>query len=128
MNNPSEHGSTHREQGRPDMGRGSESSSTMGTVKDKARDVASGAAELAGQAKEKVQEWGSTIASGAQHAWDATSRQTRELASDVAERAENAWEGLGNTIRRYPVASVLIAAGVGFILGGGLGVSARRSS
>jgi hypothetical protein len=115
MNNPSEHGPTPREQtGRHDMGRHetgrTEQGSTMGAV------------------KEKAQEWGQSVASGAQQAWDATQRQTREWASNVAETAENAWEGMGNTIRRYPVASLLIALGVGFILGGGLGMTARRNS
>jgi ElaB/YqjD/DUF883 family membrane-anchored ribosome-binding protein len=117
MNNPSEHGSTFREQqGRSDTGR-PESSGTMGAVKDKARELASGAAEMAGQVREK-----------AQQAWDATSRQAREWAGDVARTTENAWEGFGNTIRRYPVASLLIAFGVGFVLGGGLGFGARRSN
>jgi hypothetical protein len=106
MNNPSEHG-----MGRPEHG-GSrqESGGTMGAV------------------KEKVQEWGSTVAGGAQQAWDATSRQTREWAGDVARTAENAWEGFGNTVRRYPVASLLIAFGVGFVLGGGLSFGFRRSN
>jgi hypothetical protein len=110
MNNPGEHGPTFREQsGRPETGR-TEQGGTMGAV------------------KEKAQELGSSIASGAQQAWDTTRRQSREWASNVAETAENAWEGFGNTIRRYPVASLLIALGVGFILGGGLGMTARRSS
>jgi hypothetical protein len=109
MNNPSEHSSTHHQQsGRPEMGRTEQG--TMGAV------------------REKAQELGSTIASGAQQAWDTTRRQTREWASQVADTAENAWEGFGNTIRRYPVASLLIALGVGFVLGGGLGLTARRSS
>jgi ElaB/YqjD/DUF883 family membrane-anchored ribosome-binding protein len=116
MNNPSEHGPTFREQsGRTDQG------STMGQVKEKAADVA-------GQIKDKAQEWGSAVASGAQHAWDATKRQTREWAGDVAETAENAWEGFGNLIRRYPVASLCIAVGIGFVLGGGLRVATRRAN
>jgi hypothetical protein len=110
MNNPSEHGPTFREQqGRSQTGQ-TEHGGTMGAL------------------KEKAQELGSTIASGAQQAWDATSRQTREWAGDVARTAENAWEGFGNTIRRNPVASLLIAFGVGFVLGGGLGFGARRSN
>ena len=117
MNNPSEHGQTFREQqGRSDTGR-PESSGTMGAVKEKARELASGAADVASGVKEK-----------AQQAWDATSRQTREWAGDVARTAENAWEGFGNTIRRYPVASLCIAFGIGFVLGGGLGFGARRSN
>ena len=110
MNNPHEHGSSfHPQSGRPETGR-TEQGGTMGAV------------------KEKAQELGSTIASGAQQAWDTTRRQTREWASNVADGAQDAWEGFGNTVRRYPVASLLIALGVGFVLGGGLGMTARRSS
>jgi ElaB/YqjD/DUF883 family membrane-anchored ribosome-binding protein len=125
MNNPSEHGSTFRGQGgQSDMGRiehGRTEQGTMSQLKEKAADVA-------GQVKDKAQEWGSTVASGAQHAWDSTKRQTREWAGEVADTAQNAWEGFGDLIRRYPVASLCIALGVGFVLGGGLGYSARRSS
>jgi ElaB/YqjD/DUF883 family membrane-anchored ribosome-binding protein len=94
-------------------------------MKEKAQDLASGAANVASQVKEKAQEWASSAASGAQHAWDATRRQTQEWASDVAETAEQAWEGMGDLIRRYPVASLLIAAGVGFLLGGAIAARGR---
>jgi ElaB/YqjD/DUF883 family membrane-anchored ribosome-binding protein len=89
-------------------------------LKEKAQDLAAGAANVATQVKEKAQEWASSTASGVQHAWDATKRQTREWSSDVAETAEHAWEGMGDLIRRYPVASLLIAMGVGFLLGGAM--------
>jgi ElaB/YqjD/DUF883 family membrane-anchored ribosome-binding protein len=126
MNQPGEHGPTFQEQpGRPTSGR-TEASGMMGTVKEKAQELASGAAGVAGQVKEKAQEWGSTVAQGAQRAWEGTRDQAREWASEAAEKAENAWEGLGSLIRRHPVPSLLIALGIGFVLGGGLGVGARR--
>jgi hypothetical protein len=128
MNNPSERGPTFQEQpGRHEPGRTETASGMAGTVKEKARDLASGAAEVAGQVRDKAQEWGSSLASGAERAWDTTRRQTREWASQAADTAGDAWEGFGNVIRRYPVASLLVAVGIGFVLGGGLAASTRRS-
>jgi ElaB/YqjD/DUF883 family membrane-anchored ribosome-binding protein len=116
MNRPGEHGPTFQEQaGRPS------------TVKEKAQDLASQAANVAGQVKEKAQEWGSTVARTADQAWDSTRQHTREWAHQATERAENAFEDFGNLIRRYPVASLGIAFGIGFVLGGGLAAGARRS-
>ncbi len=127
MNQPSEHGPTFQEQaGRPAPGR-TESSGMMGTVKEKAQELASGAANVAGQAKEKAQEWGSSAARAAGQAWDATRQQTREWASQAAQTAENAWDEFGSLIRRHPVPSLLIAFGIGFVLGGGLGATTRRN-
>jgi ElaB/YqjD/DUF883 family membrane-anchored ribosome-binding protein len=126
MNKPTEHGPSHPDPiSRSEPGR-TESSGVTGTIREKAEDLASGAANVATQVKEKAEEWASAAASGAQRAWDATRRQAQEWASDVAETAENAWEGLGDLIRRYPVPSLLIVMGVGFLLGGTL-ASRRRS-
>jgi ElaB/YqjD/DUF883 family membrane-anchored ribosome-binding protein len=129
MNKPTEQGPTtgqaHVEHGnRPDSGR-TETSGMMGTIKEKAGDLASGAANVAGQVRDKAKELASSAASGAQHAWEATKRGTQEFASNAAETAQNAWEGLGDIIRRYPVPSLLIAMGAGFLLGGVL--ASRRS-
>jgi hypothetical protein len=109
MNQPGEHGPTFQEQpGRPTTGR-TEASGMMGAV------------------KEKAQELGSAVAGGAERAWEGTKEKTREWAREVAERAETGWEGLGNLIRRYPVASLLGAFGIGFLLGGSLTFGSRRS-
>ena len=62
----------------------------MGTAKEKAQELASGAAGVASQVKEKVQDMGSSVAHGAQRAWEATRDQTREWAHEGAELAENA--------------------------------------
>jgi ElaB/YqjD/DUF883 family membrane-anchored ribosome-binding protein len=125
MNKPTEHGPTHAEHGnRPDSGR-TETSGMMGTVKEKASELASGAANVAGQVKDKAKELASSAATGVQHAWEATKRGTQQMASNVAETAENAWEGLGDLIRRYPVPSLFISMGVGFLLGSLL--TSRRS-
>jgi hypothetical protein len=103
MNRPGEHDPTFQEQG----GR-TETSGVVGTVTEKARDLASGATEAAGQA------------------WESTKRHTREWASTAADTAQDAYEGFGNFIRRYPVASLLGALGVGFLLGGALAATTRR--
>jgi ElaB/YqjD/DUF883 family membrane-anchored ribosome-binding protein len=97
-----------------------------GAVKEKARDVASSASDLAGQVKDTARDWASSATSSAGQAWDSTQRQARELAGDAAHYAENAWDSFGNFIRRYPVASLCVALGVGFLLAGGLAAGARR--
>src|SRR5438270_5452900 len=96
------------------------------TVKDKARDIASGASEVAGQAKDSARNLASSAATGAEQAWEATRQQACDLASDVAHRAENAWDSAGSFVRRYPVACLFFAVGLGFLLAGGLAAGARR--
>lgn len=127
MNNPTEHGPTFQEQaGRSDAGR-TETGGMMGTIRDKARDLASGAADMAGTVKDKAKEWGQSVAHGAERAWDTTRDTAQQWGHTVADTASDAWDGAGNFIRRYPIASLGIAFGIGFILGGGLAAS-RRSN
>jgi ElaB/YqjD/DUF883 family membrane-anchored ribosome-binding protein len=95
-------------------------------VKEKAREVASSASDLAGQVKDTARDLASSATSSASQAWDSTQRQARELASDTARYAENAWDSFGNFVRRYPVASLCVALGVGFLLASGLAAGARR--
>ena len=102
--------------------------SAASTVKEKAKDLASGAGDMASQVKDTARDWASSAASGAQHAWESTRDEARHLAGQVAHTAENAWDGLGDVIRRHPVPSLLIALGVGFLLGGGLGAMTSRRS
>jgi ElaB/YqjD/DUF883 family membrane-anchored ribosome-binding protein len=128
MNRPGEHGPTFQEQpGRPTAGHTETSSGVAGTVKEQAQNLASAASNVAGQVKEKAQEWTSSVARGAEQAWDSTRQHTREWAHQAADTAENAWEGFGDLIRKYPVPSLFIALGVGFVLGGGLAAGSRRS-
>ncbi len=102
--------------------------SAASTVKEKARDIASSASEMAGQVRDTAREWASSAGDKAQHAWESTRDEARHLAGQVAHTAENAWEGLGDVIRRNPVPSLLIALGVGFMLGTSLGMLTSRRS
>jgi hypothetical protein len=95
---------------------------TVQAVKDKARDLASGASDVAGQVKDKARDWTSSAASGAGQAWDATRREV----SDWAASAENAWEGVDSFVRRYPLPSLLIALGLGFAVGSCMSGMRRR--
>lgn len=118
MNNPNDRGPT---------------GTVKDAVKDKAHDLASSASHLAGDVKDKAQEWGSTVAQTAEKAWDSTKQGaerawegTKHGAQEVAQYAEDAWDNFGGFIRRYPVPSLFVALGVGFLLGGALGASSRR--
>jgi ElaB/YqjD/DUF883 family membrane-anchored ribosome-binding protein len=65
----------------------------MGTVTEKAREMGEQAQQLAGQAGERVQQWAST----------------------AADRAEDTWEDVSGWVRRNPVPTLLIVAGVGLL-------------
>ena len=102
MDNVIKRGSSYPEQQRgQDAGGG-----MLDTVKEKAKDVAAGVANVAGQVTEKAKEV-------AGKAWEGT----KNAASAVAETAEHGWEGLNGLIRRYPVPAVAVALGVGLLLG-----------
>jgi ElaB/YqjD/DUF883 family membrane-anchored ribosome-binding protein len=103
-------------------------SSAASTVKEKAKDLASGASDMASQVRDTARDWASSAADKAQHAWESTRDEAQHLAGQVAHTAENAWEGLGDVIRRHPVPSLLIALGVGFMLGSSLGMMTSRRS
>ena len=140
MAGPTNHGPSFTEQPRqPTAGtqhtgtqqnRGDEGmlSSAASTVKEKAKDVASGASDMAGNLKDTARDWASSAADKAQHAWQSTRSGASDLASNVADTAGNAWDGLGDVIRRNPVPSLLIALGVGFMLGSSLGMMTSRRS
>jgi hypothetical protein len=63
--------------------------------------------------KEKVQDVASGAADRLSGAWEGTKRGVRQGYEAVAETAEDFWTGSTNFIRRYPVASVLVAFGLG---------------
>src|SRR5579872_3248220 len=63
---------------------------------------ASGVAEVAGQVREKVQEYASGLAGRVEEAWEGARRGVRQGASAVADTAEDFWTSLQTLIRRYP--------------------------
>jgi ElaB/YqjD/DUF883 family membrane-anchored ribosome-binding protein len=140
MAGPTNHGPSFTEQPRQStagtqhmstqQNRGDEGmlSSAASTVKEKAKDLASGASDMASHVKDTARDWASSTADKAQHAWESTRDEARHLASNVADRASNAFDSLGDAIRRHPVPSLLIALGVGFMLGSSLGMLTSRRS
>jgi uncharacterized membrane protein YdfJ with MMPL/SSD domain len=65
----------------------------VGNVSEAAQQVAQSAQEYAGQAGQRVQQWAST----------------------AADRAEDAWEDVSGWVRRNPVPTLLIVAGIGLL-------------
>jgi hypothetical protein len=91
------------EQHGQDAGRGGtatrhEEQGVLGTMKEKAGDLASGAA------------------TAAEHAWETTRQTAQNVASTVASTAEGAWDSMSGFMRRYPVATFFIGVGCGFLL------------
>jgi ElaB/YqjD/DUF883 family membrane-anchored ribosome-binding protein len=84
-------------------------------VTETAREMASGAREAVGQVRERAQEYVSGTADRLEGAWRSTREGLQEGASTLARQAENFWNDTADLIRRYPVASVAIAFGLGFL-------------
>jgi hypothetical protein len=76
----------------------------MGKVTDKAQEFATGMSEMAGQAKEKVQEW----------------------ASYAGDQIGSGYDSFVGVIRRNPVPALLIGIGIGFLCGSVFCLSARQ--
>ena len=82
------------------------------TAKEKAQDIASSATEFAGRAKDTAQEWASSAADAAGRAGETV----REAAGTAVEKVEDFGATLTSLIRRYPLESMLVGLGVGFLI------------
>src|SRR5437879_4336937 len=71
---------------------------------------------LVNEVKETASDFASTAANRVGDAWDTTRERATQVASSVADTAEEAWSSVTNFIGRYPVACVLAAFGVGFLV------------
>ena len=87
---------------------------TLGVIKDRAQDMASGVADTAQKAWEGTRE-------GAQKAWDSTREGVENAASYVGNTAEEAFDSVTGFIRRYPVACVMGGFFVGLLAAGVMG-------
>jgi hypothetical protein len=67
---------------------------------------------VASGAKETVEEWGSAAAEAAGQA----RQKAQDLARSAAHTAENFGEELTALIRRYPMQSLMLGLGTGFLL------------
>lgn len=114
-------------------------------VKDKAKDIAAEAGDMASQARDKAQDWASTAGQKVDHAREAVGGGLESFANQIREKAphegmigssaesvadsvraagefirEHDLADMGkemtNLVRRYPVQSLLIGIGIGFLL------------
>lgn len=80
-----------------------------GEMTDKAR-------EAVGQAGDKAREFVSGMAGQAQERWRHASEGLQEGYSHMSERAGDIWHDATNFVRRYPLASLAVAFGVGCLV------------
>jgi len=86
-----------------------------GGVTDALRQAASTAGDVAGQVRERVQDAASNVAGRVEDAWDSARQGVQQGARAVADTAGDFWGDTTDLIRRYPVASVMIAFGAGML-------------
>ena len=72
---------------------------------------------VVGTLKEKAQDVASTLGSTAESAWEGT----QQAASAVAGTAEEAWDSVISCMSRYPLATFCTGIGLGFLLARALG-------
>jgi hypothetical protein len=105
-------------------GTSGQSEEQMG-LKEKAREMASNLGETAEQMKEKAQEYASGWASQAEEAWRGAREGLQENISGMTRRAEDFWGDVTGLIRRYPVATVAVAFGLGCLVSCALILNSR---
>jgi ElaB/YqjD/DUF883 family membrane-anchored ribosome-binding protein len=82
-------------------------------VRDKVQGAAAGASELFIQGKHTAQEWASSVGGAAVQA----TASVQEAASVAVKKAGDLGQDVTALIRRYPLPAVVVAVGVGFLLG-----------
>jgi ElaB/YqjD/DUF883 family membrane-anchored ribosome-binding protein len=75
----------------------------------------SGATGVVESVKEKAQDLASGVASAAGEAWDSTREGVERAYSAVANTAGDAFGEVTDFMRRYPLATLLIGFGMGFL-------------
>ena len=86
----------------------------MGTIKDRAQDLASAMSTTAEKAWDSTRE-------GASQAWDTTRQQAGEMCSRASARTEEVIDSMTTFVKRHPISSLLFALGLGFVLAGAFG-------
>src|SRR5215510_9537969 len=86
-------------------------------VRERGAQVQEFAEEMGAQVRDWAQEKGSQIKEGAQEAMQQVGASASQLADKGRETIGQLEEGLEDRIRSKPLQSVLIAAGVGMLLG-----------
>ena len=88
----------------------------QGGKKDDQGGILSQAADVAGQVRDRVSDAASGVVNRVEDAWDATRSGVRQGASYVADKAGDAWDGFNGMVARYPLASVMVAFGLGCLV------------
>jgi ElaB/YqjD/DUF883 family membrane-anchored ribosome-binding protein len=97
-------------------------------LKESAQHMASQVGESAEQMREKAREYISGAAGQAQEAWRGAREGLREGWSRVSDRAGSIWEDTAEFVRRYPVASLAAAFGLGCLISAALFAAASAST
>jgi ElaB/YqjD/DUF883 family membrane-anchored ribosome-binding protein len=82
-------------------------------LRESAQEMASHLGETAGQVKEKAREFVSGVAGQAQETWRSAREGLQERVSNLSASAGDIWEDGIEFVRRYPIASLAVAFGVG---------------
>lgn len=85
-------------------------------IKETAQEMASHLGESAGQVRDKAREFASGVAGQAQEAWRSAREGVQERYSDLSGRAGDIWEDGIDFVRRYPMASLAVAFGLGCLV------------
>ncbi len=97
-------------------------------LKESAKEMASQLGESVGQARDKAREYVSGMAGQAQEAWQGAREQMQQRFSDFSGRAGDIFEDGVEFVRRYPLASLAVAFGIGCMVGCTLFVTSRSTS
>jgi ElaB/YqjD/DUF883 family membrane-anchored ribosome-binding protein len=82
-------------------------------LKQSAQEMASQLGEIAGQAKEKAREFVSGVAGQAQETLRGARENLHQSITNLSSRAGDIWNDGIAFVRRYPVASLAVAFGIG---------------
>lgn len=86
-------------------------------AKQDASGVIDRAGELAGQAREKVQEWAGDASDAARHAGEKVQRWAGDAYESAGDYAGDFGREVTSLVRKHPIPALLIGFGVGVLLG-----------
>ena len=89
-------------------------------LKESAQEMASHLGEQAGQVRDKAREFVSGVAGQAQETWRSAREGVQEGYTRVADQAGDIWEDATTFVRRYPIASLAVAFGLGCLVSAAL--------
>jgi ElaB/YqjD/DUF883 family membrane-anchored ribosome-binding protein len=83
----------------------------------KAKEVVGSVAEAAGEVKDKAKEWTASAVQGASRAAESVKETATQAYDKSSEAFKEAGKELTDFVRRYPIPSLCIGLGIGFLLG-----------